>query len=185
MICSESSCNRVARYSSTGLCVPHYQQHKSGKPLMPIQHRRPQGACRIRDERGRKQCIDCGEWLAESNFAAHPKSLDKLNVHCQACKARKRRASNYQMTADQIDELITSQGSRCAICRGTSTGDHRGWRIDHDHACCPGPQSCGRCVRGALCSPCNLAIGLFRDDPSILRAAAAYLESHVEVCATW
>lgn len=33
-------------------------------------------------------------------------------------------------------------------------------------------------VRGLLCSNCNTALGLMKDSPLRLRAAAAYLESH-------
>lgn len=53
---------------------------------------------------------------------------------------------------------------RCAICDATDNlvGDH-----------C---HSTGK-PRGILCRNCNLAIGNMADDPSRLRAAAAYLES--------
>jgi hypothetical protein len=49
--------------------------------------------------------------------------------------------------------------------------------IDHDHACCPNGNSCGDCVRGLLCRPCNGALGMFREDPILLRRAADYVES--------
>jgi hypothetical protein len=48
--------------------------------------------------------------------------------------------------------------------------------VDHDHTCCSGEITCGKCVRGLLCVRCNTVLGLLRDDPEILRAAIAYLE---------
>lgn len=35
--------------------------------------------------------------------------------------------------------------------------------------------------RCTLCSPCNRAIGLFQDDPAILRKAADYLSRDVRI----
>ena len=56
-----------------------------------------------------------------------------------------------------------AQGGVCAICREAPAV-----HVDHDHAT-------GE-VRGMLCFPCNAAIGHLRDDPRVVRAAAAYLE---------
>lgn len=65
---------------------------------------------------------------------------------------------------------FASQGSRCAIC---ATDKARKWALDHDHAT-------GH-VRGILCNKCNLGIGLLRDDPAIVKAAAEYLEQSQEL----
>lgn len=48
-------------------------------------------------------------------------------------------------------------------------------RVDHDHRCCPGNRSCGKCVRGLLCYGCNVAAGLLGDDSDQVLKLAAYL----------
>jgi hypothetical protein len=47
--------------------------------------------------------------------------------------------------------------------------------VDHDHGCCPGQRSCGKCVRGLVCRDCNAMLGLARDNADSLRRAASYL----------
>jgi Recombination endonuclease VII len=58
----------------------------------------------------------------------------------------------------------------CEIC-----GRQVGLVRDHDHAC-HRDKMCIKCFRGFLCPPCNSGLGMFQDDPGLLRAAAAYLE---------
>lgn len=47
--------------------------------------------------------------------------------------------------------------------------------VDHDHDCCSGKVSCGKCVRGLICSPCNKFLGHLRDDPSAFERFRRYL----------
>jgi hypothetical protein len=68
---------------------------------------------------------------------------------------------------------MREQGHRCPICTADISGHYV---VDHDHACCPGVRSCGRCVRGFLCDGCNLGLGAFQDSPGTMRAAISYLE---------
>lgn len=49
--------------------------------------------------------------------------------------------------------------------------------VDHDHACCPGPISCGECVRGLVCQHHNLAIGQLHDSVAEAMDLAAYLQT--------
>lgn len=63
----------------------------------------------------------------------------------------------------------------CGLC-----GTDQRLDIDHDHLCCPGERSCGKCVRGFLCRPHNVGLGMFGEDPAQLRAAAEYIERHRE-----
>lgn len=70
--------------------------------------------------------------------------------------------------------IYVAQGGRCAGCQ-RATGATKRLAVDHDHACCPGPTSCGACVRGLLCGPCNQLLGHFRDDPQTFLRLANYL----------
>ena len=83
-------------------------------------------------------------------------------------RARARRIeAKYGLTSEAWNDLFESQDRRCALCKTHKPGG-AGWATDHDH-------QTGQ-VRGILCNPCNLAIGLMADDPERLRAAADYLE---------
>jgi len=63
----------------------------------------------------------------------------------------------YNMTPEQYDALLTAQNNACALC--DKSADERRLAVDHDHNCCPGKRSCGRCVRGLLCTQCNRLLG--------------------------
>lgn len=74
----------------------------------------------------------------------------------------------YGITQQQFDLLWHQQEGACAICRQpayTGTGD-RELSIDHDHIT-------GK-VRGLLCTHCNTALGMLRDNPHVILRALAY-----------
>lgn len=101
--------------------------------------------------------------------------------NCPKCAERLPWASsvklNYKLSVAEFLRMLTEQGDVCAICKRNPDGH---FAVDHDHACCPGKKSCGRCVRGLLCRSCNWAIGHMQDDPQRLRAAADYLTVNLE-----
>jgi len=75
-------------------------------------------------------------------------------------------------------QLLKQDG--CAICHTqTPGGRYNQWHIDHNHKCCPGLSSCGKCVRGILCAACNFMLGAINDNAGTLRAAATYLEGNI------
>lgn len=96
-------------------------------------------------------------------------------------KAQKDRAHDlylrktYNITAEQYWALYEYQGGRCFMC--PATGKARRLAVDHDHSCCNGPTSCGKCIRGLLCSQCNKLLGRFRDSPEAFEKAASYLRN--------
>jgi len=85
--------------------------------------------------------------------------------------------SKFKMTVLDYDTMFEAQGLACAIC---GTTDATKWCVDHDHACCPVGRSgtrrtCGKCVRGILCDPCNVGIAKLKDNPEIMASAIKYL----------
>lgn len=82
-----------------------------------------------------------------------------------------RLAAMYGLTAEAYEELLSRQGG-CAICQAKESDR---WAVDHDHSCCNGDITCGKCIRGILCFPCNQALGLLKDSPENLKRALSYL----------
>lgn len=83
---------------------------------------------------------------------------------------------HYGIGFDEYKQMFESQDGKCAICRGIETRvDHRTKKVsrlavDHDHKT--------GAIRGLLCHSCNNALGSFKDDRDLLRAAVAYLDLH-------
>jgi hypothetical protein len=90
--------------------------------------------------------------------------------------------SNYGLTLNQYQVMFDLQLGVCAICgepeRVTVKGKPRSLCVDHDHNCCPGKASCGKCVRGLICHTCNRWIGLAQDSPTLLGSAINYLDTY-------
>ena len=59
----------------------------------------------------------------------------------------------------------------CEVCGSTND-----LCIDHDHSCCPGQKTCGKCIRGILCNDCNIAEGRLKSDKELVKALLRYLE---------
>ena len=127
-----------------------------------------------------RRCIDCAaEGVVTKRPAPHPGPRCSTH-HRQVRRERgdrawaKRIEATYGITADQYWAIYEAQGGRCAICR-RATGAARKLSVDHDHACCSGPTSCGKCVRSLLCRPCNRMLGHIRDDVETAERIALYL----------
>lgn len=102
-------------------------------------------------------------------------------THHRARKKRERDGSHarrltsvYGITADTYAQLKEYQGGVCWICR-RAKGTYRRLAVDHDHSCCAGKTSCGNCVRGLLCGPCNDILAHLRDDTAAASRIVFYL----------
>ena len=151
-LCTFDGCGKIVRVKSRGLCSGHNYQWKMGYDLYPI------GSL----YNVTKYCIhnNCDNKYYSSGYCqTHYDMLQKLGV-----------------TPEKYDELFEKQGGKCAICKNEPLGRRQRFSIDHDHSCCTGRKSCGKCIRGLLCNKCNLGIGNFDDDINRLKSAVSYLE---------
>ena len=80
----------------------------------------------------------------------------------------------YQMSLADYEFMSSQQQGVCFLCEGPETKVHHQskalcrLRVDHDHRCCPGIKSCGKCVRGLLCYECNLFLGKIEMKPKLV-----------------
>lgn len=104
---------------------------------------------------------------AEYKKTESGKAAEKRYRQSKACIERLKRnrlKTRYNLTPEDVLELLNQQANRCAICSKQLESYH----IDHCHK--------SNRVRGILCSSCNLGLGMFRDDVDVLKVATKYLE---------
>lgn len=97
----------------------------------------------------------------------------KKQYHAAAIKKR------YGISGADYWALYEFQQSLCAICR-KARGVTKRLAVDHDHhkGCAHDhKKGCANCIRGLLCSYCNILLGRAQDDPEFFRRAIKYLES--------
>ncbi len=146
-----------------------------------------------------KTCRCCHKSKPLSNFrlrrdrlrSAYCESCHQVRVREYAIKHpertyRQKRAfqlrRDYELTMQEYDQLLASQNGVCAIChqqevvKAVKTGAVLPLSVDHDHTT--------GAVRALLCQACNTMLAKAKDNPSILRTAADYLEKHRHVTPT-
>ena len=74
--------------------------------------------------------------------------------------------NKFGLTPEDYDDILEAQGGVCALC-GYPPTPGISLHVDHDHGT-------GE-IRGLLCVRCNNALGLFREDPDLLKRAARYV----------
>ena len=109
------------------------------------------------------------KWATNNREVANKHNSQYEKTDKGRLSAKKKRVKKYGLTLGELAALFTSQGNCCAICNATDPGNiKQHWHTDHDHIT-------GK-VRGILCHQCNVGIGHLKDDPSLLRTAADYLD---------
>lgn len=132
------------------------------------------------------KCKRNGKYKARSvkSASCHPGKKLVAKGLCSVCyklkngyvydKAHKRNwhlKSTYGIDQQIFDWVLAAQKNKCNVCEkelklgGKRTKDHA--VVDHDHIT--------HKVRGIICHACNVAIGMFNDNPSVMVKAANYV----------
>ena len=147
---------------------------------------------RTYNTRNRPKTCKCG-----AKIVGHPKKIGVCNkcymlqwnannkertlIQYRPTKKAWNLKKNYGLSLDEFLEMALNQRGKCKICNNreqqvNSLSEIDGMTqavmlsVDHNH-------KTGK-IRGLLCSKCNRGLGFFRDNPDLLRTAAAYIEEY-------
>jgi hypothetical protein len=121
---------------------------------------------------GKLTCITC--LLAKSTTEFLVRRSHSRRYHdsrCHDCRKLSYIARNHGLTLNQYIALLREEDGRCAVCR-QETALH----LDHCH-------TSGK-LRGLLCVRCKTALGNFRGNPELIKAAWMYVEHWEAIHAT-
>lgn len=116
-----------------------------------------------------QECRVCRTEKPLSEFYVR-KDSGRLRRDCKHCQIERQRYRKFGVCNTRYDEMLVRQKGQCAVCHSLlNSSRYTKFAVDHNHRT-------GQ-VRGLLCMNCNTAIGLMKDSPLRLRAAACYLET--------
>lgn len=180
-MCQGPGCDRPG--TRRGLCPAHYAQLRRGIDLKPVIRKtealrcahagcdllvesgnlcKPHSLQLHRDGNLKSLRVNSVGSVSENCeiVAATGHAPEDLLCKCTECDREYRKRlhlkSRYGLSWSEYIGLLAFQGGACAFCGCAEPRGKGVWHVDHDHACCPdSSESCGDCVRGILCSPCN------------------------------
>lgn len=184
LTCSWETCEAPA-YAQV-LCKMHYTRRREGKDMDAPKKKPVPDTCTAPEcsnkYYGRGYCRDHyplsltpktpeGSSSSGGDECTVPGCAERVK-YALLCEGHYRQSRKYRIPRERLIALVADR--TCMSC-GEEVDR---MVIDHDHSCCPGDTSCGDCVRGALCTGCNVGLGYFRESPAKLRGAIEYLRKN-------
>ena len=130
-----------------------------------------------------KRCSYCRRSKPAKLFNLNNTKKDGLQSYCKSCSSKvnkinhnpeaKRRSDlkrRYKLDWKRYLKMYKSQCGKCYICEtNVELYGVKAAHIDHDHS--------DSSIRGLLCRDCNLGLGYFKDNISLLFNAIKYLKT--------
>jgi len=182
--CPNCTTEYIATGTSHKCCTPKCQAEWNNKNIPKEQRCRmckdvlAIGLFSFRHDTGKhmRSCQACIFKQKRKNHPYVPQIRSKMNSKDYATMLKHNLRYNYDMTVEEYQKLWKKQEGKCAICKLTSEEtSNRCTRLFVDH--CHTTQE----VRGLLCQQCNMGIGAFKDNGSLLIAAMRYLKQDEEL----
>ena len=106
----------------------------------------------------------------EKRRKANQENSKKWRERNKDLRPLNRRYIAYGISPEEQLKLYELQNKKCAICKKDIDLRGKGTHIDHDHKT--------GIVRGLVCNPCNVGLGMFYDNSELLLNAFKYLSLH-------
>ena len=125
-----------------------------------------------------KTCIKCSKTKFLTEFMTRENLKSGKSSYRTECKECARDKTNVRKQLEKQNPRPSSKEYCCPICNKNETelknngrwSDRNVWCLDHDHNTLA--------FRGWICNNCNIAIGRFEDNPSIVLRAHEYLKGN-------
>lgn len=154
--------DKIKAYSQT-----YYAKHKHKLVGKPQTEKRKQYMAQYNAKDHKQRYV--GEFKAAKQvYNRERRYTDREKVKSSELKC------HYGITLNDYSRMLEAQQGVCAICRKPETAKLgsvvRSLAVDHDHDTDE--------VRGLLCGACNAALGLLKEDPSILQSMIDYISKY-------
>lgn len=110
-------------------------------------------------------CKKCKIEKPFSSFHKDKRTGNQKRTTCIECRQFHRAASH--LPKEVYERLLQQQNNACAICGIDASELNKELSVDHNHETLQ--------VRGLLCTYCNVGLGYFKDDTTLLSMAIEYL----------
>jgi hypothetical protein len=122
----------------------------------------------------RKRRAEDSEFREKQNTAVRKRYAEdpEFRAKRKAAQRKRRLSTKYGLTVEEHAQMLSVQGGACLICRRSPRGRQKALCVDHCH-------STGK-VRGLLCSSCNSALGLLKEDVDRMQSMIRYVRDFNE-----
>ena len=122
-----------------------------------------------------KVCISCGRSKRLEHFSIHKHSGTSTGTitlpRCKGCmkleKYKRHLKNQYDLSWETYLRMVEEQEGKCFLCGSFPSGKDSKLHVDHNH-------TTGE-IRKLLCRPCNVGIGMFKEDPALLLKVIQYI----------